>query len=158
MRGIIYCDIIDRGNVAFGGQGHRVQTASASLLSYFLYYYHHHHYYWVYPLCAPHFAPHTLRPILCTVILCTPNFAPSYFAPILCDPHFAPQTWQLAPHTLRPTFCAPILCTLALCALVLCALTFSDTNTFCNKLHRSIALIYRPILILSFVYVLFKQN
>ena len=79
-----------------------------------------------------HFVPHTLRPTLCATIFCTTHFAP---------PHFVP-------HTLRPTLCAPILC----------APKFCHTNTFFRKLNRSIALIYRPILLLSFVYALFKQN
>ena len=61
-------------------------------------------------------------------------------------PHFAP-------HTLLP-----LLCTSTLCALILCATHFAIPIHSIIKLHRNIALICRPILLLSFVYALFKQN
>ena len=106
---------------------------------------------------------HTLHPnTLHPHTLCPPPPPPPYFASLtICTPYLAPHTLRyhilhhthfvpphFVPHTLRPTLCAPILC----------APKFCHTNTFCKKLNRSIALIYRPILLLSFAYALFKQN
>ena len=90
----------------------------------------------------PYFLPHTLHPIL--------------NAPMLSAPYFAPHTSH--PYTLRPTLCAPKFCAPILCAPYFVPQYFVIPKHFVTKLHKSIALIKRPILLLSFVYALFKQN
>ena len=102
-------------------------------------------------LCTPHFAPHTLCPlptlrlpsILCASTLCT-----SYFAlPYLTPPNFVPQ--HLAPPHFTPSHFAPS---------HFAPQHFAIPIRLVIKLRKNIALIHWPILHLSLVYALIKQN
>ena len=105
----------------------------------------------LYTLCAPHFVPSYFAP---------PTFhAPTLCTPIICVSHYAPQ---FTPYTLRPQAKHPMIwASLYEPRSLLCAPSLLNILRYL-LIHSVItslqSLPYRPILLLSFMRVLFRKN